>query len=540
MQRQILSIGAALAATSAWAQGALPVKEVTVFKDGHAFVLAEGKLPVKDGVAVLDELPIPILGTFWPYASGGASLVSVTAGLKSVPGERSAANLAELMAQNVGKSLNIKEHDGDPYQATLISITANLILLQTEKGTKAIDMGRIREVTFPDGFKKTVGETTQKPRLSLRIQNGGDSANVGVMYLQKGLRWIPGYKIDLDGAGNAKVKMQATLINELTDLKNTNMNLVVGVPSFAFKDTTDPISIQQAIAPLSPYFRADARTSNGLAMGQMARMSERIAYAPVTTGDDGAGNIPEVTGADDNEDLFVFSLKNVTLAKGERMVLPITEFTIPYKNVYTLELRPSPTRNAAGDYDTSSLNAELIRLAAAPKALHQIRLTNTSQYPLTTGPALIMRNGNVVAQGLSTFTSKGGTSDISLTEAPDISVKRTDKETGRTPAERKSDGYDYQKVSMAGHIELCNFRKEAVEIEVVRYVLGKVETAKLDGAISALDPLADDSIPSWLGSYGGFDRIRFTGLGKIMWKTSLPPGGKTCINLDYTWHYFTR
>ncbi|MGC4042397.1 MAG: hypothetical protein QM758_01180 [Armatimonas sp.] len=540
MQRQIFSIGAVLAATSAWAQGALPVKEVTVFKDGHAFVLAEGRLPVKDGVAVLDELPMPVLGTFWPYASGGASLVSVTAGLKTVPGERNAASLAELLAQNIGKSLTIKEHDGEAYQATLLSITANLILLQTEKGAKAIDLGRIREVTFPDGFKKTVDEATQKPRLSLRLTNtSGDTANVGVMYLQKGLRWIPGYKIDLDGAGNARVKMQATLINELTDLKNTNMNLVVGVPSFAFKDTTDPIAIQQAIAPLSPYFRADARTSNALAMGQMARMSERAAYAPADEGPGGA-NIPEVTGADDNEDLFVFSLKNVTLAKGERMVLPITEFTIPYKNVYTLELRPSPTRNAAGDYDTSSLNAELMRLAAAPKAQHQIRLTNTSAYPLTTGPALILRNGNVVAQGLSTFTSKGGWSDISLTDAPDISVKRTDKETGRTPAERKSDGYDYQKVSMAGHIELCNFRKEPVEIEVVRYVLGKIETTKLDGVISALDPLADDNVPGWLGSYGGFDRIRFTGLGKIAWKTTLPPGGKTCVNLDYTWHYFTR
>ena len=45
-------ITAALCVLAAGARGqSLPIKEVTVFKDGHAFVLAEGTLPVTDGVA---------------------------------------------------------------------------------------------------------------------------------------------------------------------------------------------------------------------------------------------------------------------------------------------------------------------------------------------------------------------------------------------------------------------------------------------------------------------------------------------------------
>ena len=66
-------------------------------------------------------------------------------------------------------------------------------------------------------------------------------------------------------------------------------------------------------------------------------------------------------------------------------------------------------------------------------------------------------------------------------------------------------------------------------------------SAGASGVISALDPLADDSLPGWFSQYGnGFERIRFTGLGRVAWKATLPPGGKTCVTLDYAWHYFTR
>jgi hypothetical protein len=43
----------------------MPIKEVTVFKDGHAFVVHQGRVPVDaKGHVVLDRLPTPVLGTF--------------------------------------------------------------------------------------------------------------------------------------------------------------------------------------------------------------------------------------------------------------------------------------------------------------------------------------------------------------------------------------------------------------------------------------------------------------------------------------------
>src|ERR1043166_5157587 len=64
----------------------MPVKEITVFKDGHAFVLHEGKMPTDArGDVQMDYLPTPVIGTFWPYSSDkNIKLTAVTASPRKV------------------------------------------------------------------------------------------------------------------------------------------------------------------------------------------------------------------------------------------------------------------------------------------------------------------------------------------------------------------------------------------------------------------------------------------------------------------------
>jgi hypothetical protein len=70
----------------------LPVREVTVFKDGHAFVVHQGVLPTDaDGNVIMDYLPTPVIGTFWPYATGkDVKLTGVVAGRQLIKTERTA------------------------------------------------------------------------------------------------------------------------------------------------------------------------------------------------------------------------------------------------------------------------------------------------------------------------------------------------------------------------------------------------------------------------------------------------------------------
>src|SRR2546430_17578214 len=76
------------------AMARMPVKEITIFKDGHALLLHDATMPTDaDGNVLLDYLPAPVLGTFWPYSSDkNVKLTSVVAGQRRVRVEGTALN----------------------------------------------------------------------------------------------------------------------------------------------------------------------------------------------------------------------------------------------------------------------------------------------------------------------------------------------------------------------------------------------------------------------------------------------------------------
>ena len=157
----------------------IPVREVTVFKDGHAFVLHTGTLPVNaGGDVVLDYLPHPVIGTFWPFsADDGATLNSVVAGRHKISVDRTAISLRELIEANVGREVMVREAGGSgvlEYSARILAIPAqsgaeqealdpsqsgektsvkgDIVLLETEAGVKVIAIDRILDISFPESY----------------------------------------------------------------------------------------------------------------------------------------------------------------------------------------------------------------------------------------------------------------------------------------------------------------------------------------------------------------------------------------------------
>ena len=263
-------------------------------------------------------------------------------------------------------------------------------------------------------------------------------------------------------------------------------------------------------------------------------------------GDPGANASPELTGSEKNEDLYVFTVKHLSLKKGQRMVIPIAEYALKYRDVYTVDLPFAPPQEMRrGGQFNNEQQAEMARLLAAPKALHKVRLTNTSKLPITTAPALILNGERVIAQGMTTYTAPGGSLDLTLTTATDIRVRKSDKETGRTPSAANWNNLTYGKIDLAGTISLINYADRPVDLEITRNVLGNVGKADHEGVASMVNVFEDDDYaahaetPSWWGSYSWPDWwAHFNGIGRITWKTHLD-AGKT-VDLGYTWHYFWR
>ena len=551
----------------------MPVKEITIFKDGHAFVLHEGKMPAgADGNVTIDYLPRPIIGTFWAYsADSNAKLTGVISHKRVVPVKRTALTIPELIEGNIGAKVRITEAGLAAYESTILGIPTrsteelsradppgspeklpqrgSIVLLKFEGGVKAVPISRIQEVTFLDEPKLQLAGEQFRDMMTLKLDWGRRKperdVDVGMVYVQRGIRWIPSYRIDIDGKGNAIVKLQATIINELADIEDVKAHLVIGVPKFAFENTLDPISLQQTVAQLSRHFRPDSQAAyafSNMIMNQAARPVRRV---DVPAGNDGDSLDlgPDVVGSGKNEDLYIFTLEHVTLKKGQRMVVPVAEYELKYQDVFVLDLPFGPPPEVRHNLN-SQQQTKLAQLYHSPKVMHKIRLANSAKCPLTTAPALILRQGRIIAQGMMTYTAVGASSDLELTTAIDIAVEKLDKETDRIPNAAKWDNYNYARSNLTGTISLTNRRSDTVSLEIRRSILGHVDSAGHKGTIEHLgrheggwmDP---NSLPFWWGWYNWpYWWYHFNAVGRVTWECELKPGKS--IELEYKWHYFWR
>jgi hypothetical protein len=559
----------------------MPVKEVTIFKDGHALLLHAGKMPTDSaGNVLLDNLPAPVLGTFWPYSNDPAvKLSAVVAGERRIIVNHTTLAIPDLLRANIGAHVVVKtdtDYEGtivdlpsrgidelratDPTTVARLPQDGEVLLLKTGAGTKVLNITAIQSLIFEGDYKTTASREETRTLLTLKLQWPGNQpkpqADVGMMYLQKGIRWIPSYKISVDGNGHADVQMQATILNELTDLDDVTANLVIGVPSFAFKDTTDPIAIQQVVAQLSPYFQNNANTAYGMSNAIMtqARMGERQMGGGFGGGGGGAAPLdsqidlgPEVAGSQKNEDLFVFTVKHITLKKGERMVIPVTQFTLAYTDVYKLDIPITPPEEIFRSLD-GARQAELAQLFHSPKVMHTLRLTNTADMPITTAPALLLRDGKVLAQSMTEYTPQKASLDLPVTATVDVLVTKSEKETKRTPNAVNWEGSEYARIDLEGSLKLTNHRSSPVTLEISRSILGEVDSADNDGKTEMLNVFEDQSfLPSatqdnqpngWGGYNWPYWWNHFNGIGRVTWKATLDPGKD--LEVKYAWHYFWR
>jgi hypothetical protein len=415
-----------------------------------------------------------------------------------------------------------------------------VILVKTVEGVRAAPIDKITEVTFRGDWKKTLAGEEMRNLLTLDLDWGGatpgGTATVGLGYVQKGLRWIPSYQITIDGAGKAKVRLEATLVNDLADLDGVTANLVIGVPTFDFKGIIDPISLQQALAQVSRPYDLDANYLSNAIMSQMVPIGEmRAARSGPPEADE-----PEVTGGAPHEDLFVFTVKNVTLRRGERMVVPVAEMELEYQDVYTLDYEFGPPIEVRSHMDASK-QEELARRLGEVKVMHKLRLRNTSAYPLTTAPALIIRDRKILAQATMLYTSAGGNLDLPVTAAVDVKAKRSDKESRRTPDAVRWNASSFHRVDLAGTIEITSYKDKPVVVEVSREVLGTLDSATPDGTliqVSLEEFWSSGSRPRfWWGWYGWPSWwAALNGVGRAKWTVTAEP--KKPVTLSYAWHYF--
>ncbi|HEX8852785.1 MAG TPA: hypothetical protein VF754_04825, partial [Pyrinomonadaceae bacterium] len=342
------------------------VKRVAVFKNGYVFTYREGLAAPSNGWAYTTEVPTAVLGTVWGYTTNSQARVTQLLASESDKREPTrVANLEELLFVNEGARIRVKSQSSDkvlegtyvilnPHRtfavgrsdAPLLATGAEVIpngqsdiAVTTETGVAVIRTSNIAHLEFvgqPRWDKLAGGKEN---RLGLKVENAeaGQSIGLGVAALERGIRWIPAYRIEPLGepVTEAKLELEAMVINDLADLADAEIYFVVGVPHFLYQDLLSPLSLNQTFAGVSSYFNVSSSQFSNAIMTQSRAGELRQSGSPRESGSDpyasvqGDASLPAMSA----DELYLYRSEQVALKKGERASLRLFSLTVPCREV---------------------------------------------------------------------------------------------------------------------------------------------------------------------------------------------------------------
>lgn len=504
------------------------VKRAAVFKNGYAFTYREGEATTGNGWAYTNSIPAGVLGTVWGYSTTPNVKINqlVASEVTNIESDSvRMASLLQILIANENSRIRFQTNfynEKKSYEGNFTVIgndSQAAIALKTEAGTLFVPFASIYNIELLDKIEmqKIEKSVVSNTRLSLKVDGApdGQKINLGIAALERGIRWIPAYRVEVKGEPikEAKLELEAMLINDLTDLKNTDVYFVVGVPSFLFQDEVSPLSLNTAFAGVSTGFRRD--------MGNIASNSIMTQVAGQRMGDD--RNISPTSDDEEQgagfsaEQLYLYQANQVNLKKGERMSQRLFSLTVPCSEVFEW------TINDSTQTDASYARSMPITQPLVNQVWYGLRLKNTTGMPWTTAPAIGFRDWKPLGQNMMTFTPNGGENILRIAPATEIIGTHNLEEKSREPKQIRYSGssYDYDLVTVEGTIKLKNVKKQPVEIVLTRNVTGDVLSATENGKISR----------------EGFNLQAVNPNSIIKWNLTLPTGEK---EIKYSYKVFVR
>ena len=518
------------------------VVTVSVFKNGYGFFRVEGTGTVKNGKVEVSPVPAAALGTWWFYTrKSGATIEEALAAQREVTINRTPLSVDELISANIGRDAIIETEkgkymgvilpnwavtanppfseqrfnpDGSPAPSTPRPILSRDVELKDKDGSLiSIRSADIRSVAIVKGANE-FGEKKKEGYVTLFTRGAPDGQlDLGYQFLQKGIRWIPSYRIELVDEKSAALVLQGEVVNDIQDLDGATLQLVVGVPNFVSGELLSPLAYVSEMPRLSVFFQppsADGRRSGYYSnymvsqrAGEWAADSLYFAGATAASGpaapDAAAFAVaPEITGKGVS-DLFYYAKDNVTLGSGERASLNVLSAELGYTDVYKWRAVDKTLKNSGayrnvyerltnGEFNypgniTPDVAAKLAELSRQDAAEHFVRLKNSSGKPFTSGPALLFSKGDVLAQDVLNYTPAGSTADVKITAAPDIKVAQKEEEISRERGVRIYSSRNYDFVKGRVTLTVFNTKTETVHMVVTKTFNGTVTEAPVGGAV---------------------------------------------------------
>lgn len=451
-------------------------KSVSVFKNGLGFFTREGKVELSGGWGYAREVPPAAFGTLAVYARSEQQAVDIVG---AGPGEivafdghdapRDTDSKRQRLEPLVGLQveLHYAQHATKRLAAgALLSIGEEYVVLEAATQTLAV---LLREIT-----RLQVLDMPLRVHVRQEDETTPQDAELGIAYLRNGIMWIPEYTLNVIDEETAELTLRGTLVNEAEDLVHCDVNFVVGVPHFVHSDLMSPIAVGRMIRTLgsslpvggvpqqimSQMMNRAAIANNAMTAPQAdASESAFTEAAPIEsdTLSDVMNNLPQLENAAAG-DFTVYTKPNLTVRKGERVIVTLFTQKIRYRHLYRLEL-PGPIE-------------------------HYLTLENNTNTAWTTGPCLALSGGSPLSEDVLKYTPRGGEGELQVTTAINIATSSVEEEVERQLKEHSPRNNDFlDLVTVGGKIRLKNFEERAVEIIIETPINGRPTEADHDGMI---------------------------------------------------------
>ena len=568
----------------------LDIDRVVVFKDGHALIIksAVGRADDRGAVFTKDVPDSAVLGSFWAVAERG-EIRSVRAEWSEQTEVRRRVTpcltVLELLRANVGRTLKLTIKDAPsitgtvgellelpaapveappptpsgairrhgapalpPHPAegetveTLQPSGATLVVIETDDGNRLVlPIARIEAlagaglVTTTERREK-VAVRSKHLRFDLGPDLAGQEVTLGLMYFTPGVRWIPTYRASGELESTAELALQGEILNELEDLDGITLDLVVGVPNFRFRSLVSPLTLEptlvNALVTAAPNLMG--QMSNAALFRQ--RGGEYRGTSNALVGPTNAPELARELAATGEQSLFVYTVEDFTLRKGDRAIVALWKNTVPLKHVYTMDVKVVRharagyvVRRGAGGAGGSGFGhggaADGSPLQIIENAVwHQLELTNDSTVPWTTGAVMMLKGSLPLGQELLTYTSAGGRALVPVTVAVNVRGTYQEEEIGREANAIKWAGYSYARIRKSGTVSLTSAREETIKLRITVSCGGRAATASDDGRITINDHRGED----WEGAPYAINNH-----SDVSWELTLEPGASKTLTLEF-------
>lgn len=444
--------------------------EVAVFKNGTAFLVKKSEINAENANYILKNLPQATFGTLW-FAAENNQIKQISTFTDAVKSNVPIETMVGMLMANLNKK-GVFVFGDATIEGTLESIVGTMAVVKTNSGKYYTnELTACKSIEFAEKPTTQIEKKEEKKILQLEFTKKNASQSLQMMYLAKGISWVPSYHIEMMTEAQARVTLSAMLMNDLEDLENANMNLVVGVPNFAYTYLQSPLISNEGVITFlnqlnnnsNQYYR---NQSNSRADIRAQSFSNVMVNDEITDSEE----IPALeTEGKQAEDLFFYQLKNITLKKNGRAMQDILQHNTSFEHLYEVTINANNTNSYASQNETSIENVNLVK--------HAILIKNDSKLPWTTGTILLTKSIDGVAKPLSqdklNYTPVGGKVKIPITVVSDISVKDTEKEIDRKINTKQKDGYFYDLVTVEAKIDLKSFKNIPIDLKIRRTFTGQ-------------------------------------------------------------------